>query len=131
MRRACLGLVFAVIFLVTHGVAHSVPMGQSGTADELANLDNDLILSDLNNDGIVNGLDFIQFRACYIDAGFAGCEAADIDGNQTVDLTDFGFFVAAFASRTTQSVAAPEPGTLLLVAAGCTALAVGRRRSRA
>ena len=131
MRRAALGLAFAVIFVATHGVAHSVPMGESGTAEELANLDNNLMLSDLNSDGIVNGLDFIQFRACYIDTGFAGCESADIDGNQTVDLADFGFFAAAFTMSTTQSVPAPEPGTLLLVAAGCTAIAVGRRRSRA
>ncbi len=126
IRRVSLGLLFAIVFLLTHGVAHSLPMGGSGTAGEQAIHVDDLMLGDLNEDGVISGLDFILFRGCYLDLG-PECGTADIDGDQIVGLSDFGIFAVAYAGR--PGVVAPEPGTLLLVAAGCTAIAVARRRS--
>lgn len=126
-RSASLGILFAIFFLVTHGVAHSVPMEGSDTATEQADGLGNLMISDLNIDGVVDGQDFFIFRGCYLEVG-SECATSDIDGDLIVDLADFGHFALAFAGG---AVVVPEPGTLLLVAAGFALIAVGRRRWRA
>ncbi len=128
IRRASLGLLFAVAYLVTHGVARSIPIDGSDTAAEPAGSIDEVMLGDLNGDGVIGALDFNLFRGCYL-VGGPGCENADIDGNQVMDLADLEHFAAAFGSGAVRSVV-PEPGTLLLVSAGCTAVAIGRRRLR-
>lgn len=127
MRRASFGLLLATLFLVTHGVAHSIPMEGSDTLEGQGDGFGGLVLGDLDSDGIVSGKDFIIFRGCYL-AGGAECTTADFDGNRVIDLADFSNLTRAFAGGV---MIVPEPGALLLVAAGITAIAVGRRRWRA
>ena len=128
-RRASLGLLFLFVFLLSHGVAHSVPMGQSDL--EPSDASADLMFADINGDQVITGLDFIRFRACYIQGG-PDCGTVDFDGNQVIDIVDFQFFASAYVGNTTPSqLVSPEPGTLLLVAAGCLLLATqSRRRGR-
>ena len=118
IHRAALGHVFLLVFFVTHGVAHALPMGDRAFGTNL-------LLADINGDQVLSGLDFIVFRGCYGQGG-PDCESADLDGNEVVDIIDFGFFAAAYANPV--QVVTPEPGTLLLVAAGCLLLAAKKRK---
>lgn len=129
IRRTSLGLLFIVAFLLTQGVAHSIPMEGAGTDGDPVNLGGSPMMGDLNLDGILSSRDFVIFRSCYLEGG-PDCDAANLDGNDTLDLSDFRLFVGVYTGALRSTAVAPEPGTLLLVASGCALIALGRSRSR-
>lgn len=125
-RGASLGLLFLVIFLATHGVAYSIPMGDSDIALGQPVTHANLMFADLDGDQFITGADFIYFRGCYLGVG-PDCSASDFDGDQDIDLIDFGFFREAYMGNPHHTVI-PEPSTIVLVAAGCVFLAAKNRK---
>ncbi len=93
--------------------------------------------SDLNFDGIINGVDWNVFRANHlvpIDPTLTLAESAglgDLDGDLDVDVADFRLFktdfIAANGAAAWAALSVPEPGSLALAAVAC-ALAVAARR---
>ena len=89
-------------------------------------------MGDTNLDDVVDGRDYANLIAQF--GGPPGAESADFNGDGIVDLTDFAIQRANFvigvssAPASESGATAPEPATLIILAAG--GLPLLRRRSR-
>jgi len=91
--------------------------GDTGTAD-----------SDFNEDGSVDGIDFLNWQR---GRGVGTTKAeGDADDNQIVNGLDLGIWESEYSANPLQSTlgAVPEPSSLTLLAAGAGAYAFRRRR---
>ncbi len=86
-----------------------------------------VLLGDFNADGIVDAADYTVYR------DNLGASSSALNGNgagaTTVVAADFALWVNNFGNSVSNSVALPEPGTLLLLSLGCFG-AVGRERRK-
>ena len=95
----------------------TIEAGETGLAD-----------SDFNEDGNVNGLDFLIWQRG-VGVGTTKAEG-DADGNGVVDAVDLGIWESEYGATPLQGAGGvvPEPSSLALLAAGAGAYAFRRRR---
>jgi hypothetical protein len=76
---------------------------------------------DYNNDGIVDGADYVMWRKTLTLPADPDDSDADGDGDGTVDLDDYGYWVERFGNVVPQELGGgstvPEPATLMLALA--------------
>jgi hypothetical protein len=117
----------------TNGVVHPLSVRYVGTP---------IVVADMNFDGTINGLDWPIFlsgnhRNMSSLSKAKAYQMGDLDGDGDNDIHDFALFREAFEAVNpapgafAEMVAAysvPEPGSMLLLAAGAAGLAMRRRK---
>jgi len=84
--------------------------------------------ADFDNDGVVNGADFLRWQRGF---GTNGTNAqGDADGNGVINAADLAIWKSSFGGAPAAAAvgAVPEPGSLALLAVGAVATSLVRRR---
>jgi phospholipase/lecithinase/hemolysin len=102
---ACVGYVF-------WDAIHPTTYAHELLGERALTLLQPVVLGDLNDDGLVNGLDIDLFAAHVATGTFSA--RADIDGDGEVNGLDVDPFVALLLGRAVHVAAVPEPSTALL-----------------